>query len=98
MAFAATQRNDQGFNAIFRFGMTPLFLFSGTFFPIEQLPALIRPIAWLTPLWHGVDLTRGLTLGRVDPVLAVVHLAVLAAFVVGGTAVALVTFRRALVK
>ncbi len=42
VAFTATQRNDQGFNAIFRFGITPLFLFSGTFFPIDQLPG-IRP-------------------------------------------------------
>ncbi len=98
LAFTATQRNDQGFNAIFRFGITPLFLFSGTFFPIEQLPAFIRPLAWVTPLWHGVDLVRALTLGRVEPVLALVHLVVLVAFVVGGAAAGLVTFRRALVK
>jgi lipooligosaccharide transport system permease protein len=97
-AFTPTQRNDQGFNAIFRFGLTPLFLFSGTFFPIEQLPAVIRPIAWVTPLWHGVDLMRQLTLGRLDLPVALVHVAVLVAFVVVGTGVALVTFRRALVK
>ncbi len=97
-AYTPTQRNDQGFNAIFRFGLTPLFLFSGTFFPIEQLPAAIRPLAWLSPLWHGVDLIRQLTLGRMDPPLAIAHLVVLSAFVVVGSAVALVTFRRALVK
>ncbi|HEU4571925.1 MAG TPA: ABC transporter permease [Candidatus Limnocylindrales bacterium] len=97
-AFTPTQRNDQGFNAIFRFGLTPLFLFSGTFFPIEQLPAVIRPLAWLTPLWHGVDLVRQLTLGRVDPLLALVHVVVLVAFIAAGVGVALVTFRRALVK
>jgi lipooligosaccharide transport system permease protein len=97
-AFTPTQRNDQGFNAIFRFGLTPLFLFSGTFFPIEQLPTIIRPLAWLSPLWHGVDLIRELTLGRFDPPLALAHVAVLVGFVVVGTAVALVTFRRALVK
>lgn len=97
LAFTATQRNDQGFNAIFRFGITPLFLFSGTFFPIAQLPAFIRPLAWVTPLWHGVDLIRGLTLGRVDPVLDVVHIAVLGAFVVVGAMLALRTFRRSLV-
>lgn len=97
-AFTATQRNDQGFNAIFRFGLTPLFLFSGTFFPIEQLPAVIRPIAWVTPLWHGVDLIRQLTLGRIDAPLAIAHVVVLVAFVAVGTGAALVTFRRALVK
>lgn len=97
-AFTATQRNDQAFNAIFRFGLTPLFLFSGTFFPIEQLPAAVRWIAWLTPLWHGVDLVRSLTLGQVDVPLAIVHVVVLAAFIVAGAAAALVTFRRALVR
>lgn len=97
LAYTPTQTNDQGFNAIFRFGLTPLFLFSGTFFPIEQLPEAIRPIAWLTPLWHGVDLTRSLTLGEVDPLLAAVHVAVLGAYIAAGTAVAAMTFRRALV-
>jgi lipooligosaccharide transport system permease protein len=97
MAFTPTQRNDQGFNAIFRFGLTPLFLFSGTFFPIEQLPEAIRWIAYLTPLWHGVDLIRSLTLGIAEPGLAVVHLAVLGIYIAAGTTAALVTFRRALV-
>ncbi|MEO5965546.1 MAG: ABC transporter permease, partial [Candidatus Limnocylindrales bacterium] len=59
-AFAATQRTPEKFNAVFRFGITPLFLFSGTFFPISNLPAVIQPIAWLSPLWHGVELSRGL--------------------------------------
>ena len=53
-----TQRDTAAFNSIWRFGVTPLFLFSGTFFPIDQLPDLIRPIAWLFPLWHGVALAR----------------------------------------
>jgi lipooligosaccharide transport system permease protein len=59
-AYAATQRDPSGFNALFRFGVIPLFLFSGTFFPIEQLPDLLQVIARLTPLWHGVDLCRSL--------------------------------------
>ena len=96
LAFTATQRNDQGFNAIFRFGITPLFIFSGTFFPIEQLPDLLRPIAYATPLWHGVDLIRSLVLGTADGPTVVVHVAVLAAFGLAGTAAAFMTFRRAL--
>ena len=95
-AFAAGQKNDQGFNVIFRFFITPLFLFSGTFFPIEQLPALIRPIAWLTPTYHGVAIARGLSLGTLDPIGAVVHLGVLGLYIVIGVACALVTFRRSL--
>jgi len=53
MAFTATQTGDGGFNALFRFGITPLFLFSGTFFPIEKLPLFLQPVAWITPLYHG---------------------------------------------
>src|SRR5687767_5942088 len=99
-AFAATQDEMTKFNAVFRFGITPLFLFSGTFFPIEQMPAFVQPIAWITPLWHGVDLARSLSLGTVGdaPLLALAHLLVLLAFLAGGLAAALVTFRRRLVK
>ena len=46
-----------------RFGIMPMFLFSGTFFPITQLPTGLQRIAYLTPLWHGVDLCRTLCLG-----------------------------------
>lgn len=99
-AFAATQDRMDKFNAIFRFGITPLFLFSGTFFPVEQLPIFVQPLAWITPLWHGVSLARGLSLGTFgeEPLLAVVHLAVLVAFVVGGTLWTLRSFRQRLVK
>ena len=62
-AFAATRESDSGFALLFRFGIVPMFLFSGTFFPVGQLPPGLRPIAWLTPLWHGVDLCRTVDLG-----------------------------------
>jgi lipooligosaccharide transport system permease protein len=86
-AFSATQRTPEKFNAIFRFGITPLFLFSGTFFPIESLPPIVQPLAWITPLYHGVVLTRGFSLGTIgeEPLLAVVHALVLVGFVVVGT-------------
>jgi lipooligosaccharide transport system permease protein len=85
-AFSATQRTPEKFNAVFRFGITPLFLFSGTFFPISNLPAQLQPIAWLSPLWHGVELSRGLALGTIgaDPVRAVAHVAVLTAVFIAG--------------
>jgi lipooligosaccharide transport system permease protein len=99
-AFSATQRTPEKFNAVFRFGITPLFLFSGTFFPISNLPAAIQPIAWLSPLWHGVELSRGLALGTIgaDPVRALIHVAVLAALVVLGTAWAYRTVEARLVR
>jgi lipooligosaccharide transport system permease protein len=77
-AFSASQENEQAFPLIFRLGVIPLFLFSGVFFPISQLPVGIRVIAYATPLWHGVDLCRRLTLGQLSGTAAAVHLAYLA--------------------
>ena len=67
MAFTATQRTPDRFAAMFRFGITPLFLFSGTFYPIESLPAFLQPIAWISPLWHGVDACRDPDAGHARP-------------------------------
>jgi lipooligosaccharide transport system permease protein len=84
IAFTATQKNDVGFSAVFRFVINPLFLFSGTFFPLSQLPDQVEWVAWLTPLFHGVELTRGLILDRLDPLTAPLHLAyLLAMFAIG---------------
>lgn len=97
-AFMSTQRDTTAFNSIWRFGITPLFLFSGTFFPIEQLPEVIRPVAWLLPLWHGVDLARALTLGTVldNPLLHLAHLLILVTGAVVGVVAMVVMFRRRL--
>jgi lipooligosaccharide transport system permease protein len=62
MAFAATQRTGEGFSWMFRFIVNPLFLFSGTFFPLSQLPEAVQWAAALTPLYHGVSLVRGAVL------------------------------------
>jgi lipooligosaccharide transport system permease protein len=99
-AFSATQRTPNRFNVIFRFGITPLFLFSGTFFPIESLPSFLQPIAWISPLWHGVDLTRGLVLGTVaqNPGLMFAHLAILVAIVAVSTWATVQTIERRLVR
>jgi lipooligosaccharide transport system permease protein len=83
--------------AIFRFVILPMFLFSGTFFPIESLPAPLEAIAYVTPVWHGVDLCRQLTLGNVELLVAVGHVAYLLAFIAAGFAAALWTHRRRLV-
>ncbi len=84
IAFTATQKNDVGFSAIFRFVINPLFLFSGTFFPLTNLPEPLRAVAWATPLYHGVELIRGSILGQLNPVTAPIHLAyLLVMFAVG---------------
>jgi lipooligosaccharide transport system permease protein len=83
-AFSAGLTTEAGFAVVYRVLIVPLFLFSGAFFPIENLPAGLEQIAMATPLWHGVDLTRMLTLGRLDAGPALVHVAYLAALVVVG--------------
>jgi lipooligosaccharide transport system permease protein len=100
VAFSATQKTPSKFNSLFRFGITPLFLFSGTFYPVESLPAIVQPLAWVTPLYHGVVLTRGLSLGTIGqaPVLALVHLLILVAFIVVGTWFSIRTISAKLVR
>jgi lipooligosaccharide transport system permease protein len=95
-AWAVTRRKDTSFALIFRFGMIPLFLFSGTFFPVTQLPAWLRPVAYLTPLWHGVALCRALSLGLADPASALLHIGYLVAVAAAGIAVGNRTYRRRL--
>jgi lipooligosaccharide transport system permease protein len=95
-AWAAHAQNEASFVAIFRFLIRPMFLFSGTFFPISSLPAPLEVIAWLTPLWHGVTLCRDLTLGTVSWG-DVGHLAYLLAFVTVGFLAARWTYQRRLV-
>lgn len=96
-AFTATQRNDNGFNAINRFIVVPLFLLGGAFFPITQLPRVLQGIAWCTPLTHGVALCRDLLLGTAGMASAMAHVAVLLAYVIAGLLASLVTYRRRLV-
>jgi lipooligosaccharide transport system permease protein len=64
MAFAATQRTGEGFSWMFRFIINPLFLFSGTFFPLTALPDDVQFAAAFTPLYHGVALVRATVLGE----------------------------------
>ena len=99
-AFSATQKTPSKFAAIFRFGITPLFLFSGTFFPIGSLPAALQTLAWLTPLFHGVALTRGLSLGTLfaDPFAALIHVLYLVTLTGVGTWLTVRTIRARLIR
>jgi lipooligosaccharide transport system permease protein len=99
-AFSATQSTPDRFATIFRFGITPLFLFSGTFFPITSLPSALQALAWLTPLFHGVALTRGLSLGTIgtDPLAAVVHVLYLVTLTAVGGWLAIRNIRARLVR
>jgi lipooligosaccharide transport system permease protein len=99
-AFAATQETDHRFALVMRFCVLPLFLFSGTFFPISQLPTWMQAVAWVSPLWHGVVLCRSATTATLPDggwAAIGVHLAIIMAFVVTGVAWGTRTFARRLV-
>ena len=95
-AWAITVVKDTSFALVFRFGLIPLFLFSGTFFPVTQLPAWIRPLAYITPLWNGVALCRSLSLGTATVGGTLVHVGYLAALAAVSIAVGNRTYRRRL--
>jgi lipooligosaccharide transport system permease protein len=96
MAFSSLPRHDQGFAAINRFLIIPLFLFGGAFYPVSQLPAWVQVPVKILPLWHGVELARAATLGGLSGASIGVHLAVLIAWALVGTVVAVRLFARRL--
>jgi lipooligosaccharide transport system permease protein len=68
MSYTSTIEEDKGQLAmILRFGITPMFLFSGTFFPLSQLPVYLQWIGWISPLWHGAQLGRVFAYGMAEP-------------------------------
>lgn len=77
--------------------LQPMFLFSGTFFPITVYPPALQVVVELTPLYHGVDLIRGLTTGSVG-VAQIVDVAYLVVLAVIGIAIAALRLRRRLLK
>jgi lipooligosaccharide transport system permease protein len=95
-AWTITLARETTMNYPIRFGAIPLMLFSGTFFPISQLPGWIRPLAYATPLWHGVALCRALSLGTLDPGSAAIHVGYLVALAAVGLWAGGRTYRRRL--
>ena len=97
LAYTATQRGDNAFNFINRFVILPLFLLSGAFFPLTQLPVALQGIAWALPITHGVELCRALFLGHALGAASLLHLLVLAAYAAAGVVAARWTLTRRLV-
>lgn len=83
-AYAANLKSDRGLTLMFRFVITPMMLFAGTFFPVEQLPGWLQPVAWATPLWHAVDACRALMLGTATPAPILWHLGYLVLWLAAG--------------
>jgi lipooligosaccharide transport system permease protein len=96
-ALTATMERDEAYTWVFRFVVTPLFLLSGTFFPLDSLPTWVVVVAQLTPLYHGIELVRQLTIFDFTPLSAGWHLLYLVSFLVLASRIALRNFERRLV-
>ncbi len=70
LIFVARVPGIDSFNYFYTLFMTPMFLFSGIFFPIDSLPPLVAKIAFLTPLYHLVNICRAFALGEFTVVAA----------------------------
>ncbi len=82
MAATSFMKTWQDFDLI-QLVVLPLFLFSGTFYPVDAYPDVIRVLVQLTPLYQGVDLIRSLAVGAISPIL-LVHVAYLSLMGIGG--------------
>ncbi|MGH3742553.1 MAG: ABC transporter permease, partial [Micromonosporaceae bacterium] len=94
MACSTYLRSWQDFDYI-TLSIFVLFLFSGTFAPIEVYPPAMQKVITLTPLYHAVELLRGLTTGSVSASL-LWHVGYLVALTVAGVAIAATRMRRRL--
>jgi len=100
MAFSATrEREDFSFSFIQRFIVMPMFLFAGTFFPLESMPRYLQWIGWISPMWHGTELARAVSFGMplTTPAI-VVHVGFLVGLLVLGWVLAVRAFRRRLTR
>jgi lipooligosaccharide transport system permease protein len=96
-AYSATVETGDSFSWFFRFVITPLFLFSGTFYPLDRLPGWVEGVAAATPLYHGIELVRGLVIYGTGPFEAALHLGYLAAFFAVASAIGIRNYTKKLV-
>ncbi len=100
MAYSASIEEDKGqFALVNRFLFMPMFLFSGTFYPLATLPIWLQWIGWISPLWHAAEIGRALTYGhQIAPGMLFVHLGYLVLLTVIGFVIARRLFVRRLGK
>ena len=73
------------FTVVQRFIIMPLFLFSGTFYPLTNMPVYLQWIGWISPLWHATQLGRWLTYGsEISTSMLVLHFALLSSILIVG--------------
>jgi lipooligosaccharide transport system permease protein len=101
MLFAAAkiEKEDQFFNVLGRLVLMPMFLFSGTFFPLSSMPIYLQPIGWVSPLWHATELGREAAYDYgISSQMVMVHFTVLALLLVAGLVLAARQFEKRLAK
>ena len=98
-AAAKIEKDDQFFNILYRLVIMPMFLFSGTFFPLSSMPIYLQPIGWISPLWHATELGREAAFDYgVSNLMVAVHLIFLSTLVVVGLILSMRQFERRLAK
>jgi Nod factor-specific ABC transporter NodJ protein len=95
-AWGITLTQARTVNSAFRFVIIPLYMFSGTFFAVAQLPHWLRVVAYATPLYQGVELCRTLALGTATLGSSLYHAGYLVVLTVGGIIAARITYRKVL--
>jgi lipooligosaccharide transport system permease protein len=100
MGITAKVKNDDYFMTVLgRLIIMPMFLFSGTFFPLNSMPIYLQPIGWISPLWHATELGRYFSYGySISAQMLIIHFAFLLALLIGGFALANRTFTTRLTK
>src|SRR5262249_3792684 len=96
-AYSAAATNDGMFAVLGRFAVLPMTLFAGALFPVDLMPAPARALAYVSPLWHAVELTRAATLGTGTASGVPAHVGCLGVWAVAGSLLARRLFIRRLV-
>ena len=93
------ENEDFFFTIVGRFIMIPMFLFSGTFYPLSKMPVFLQFFGWISPLWHATELGRFITYGyHLSAMAVIVHISVLAAMIIGGLFASFRIFEKRLEK
>jgi lipooligosaccharide transport system permease protein len=96
---AKIEKDDQFFNILGRLVIMPMFLFSGTFFPLSSMPIYLQPIGWVSPLWHATELGREAAFDYgISSLMVYVHFFYLTTLVVVGIVLSMRQFERRLAK
>lgn len=92
--FTSIVPSMDAFNYYFTLLLSPMFLVSGVFFPIDQLPVVVKDLAWLLPLTHAVNVIRPAAMGQYSLISSGLEVAWMAVFTLIFYAMATVLMKR----